>query len=66
MTHLEQVLDTVKKRYPDKAPDKELSPYELGLIVGQQQTIRAFETAIEKAQEPPHARIKNKSLQRRP
>lgn len=37
---LEELLEMLKVKYPDKLPSKELTNYELGKLIGQQEVIK--------------------------
>ena len=44
---MEELLNDVITRYPNRLPTKEVSSYDLGLLVGQQEIIRYIASYIE-------------------
>ena len=37
---LEELLEMLKTKYPDRLPNKEVTNYELGKLIGQQEVIK--------------------------
>lgn len=44
---LEELLDNLVKRYPNRLPTKEVTSYELGTLVGNQEIIKYIANYIE-------------------
>lgn len=47
---LEELLDNLITRYPNRLPTKEVSSYELGILVGNQEILKYIASYIESKQ----------------
>lgn len=45
---LEKISDKLVERFPNRLPTKEISSYELGVLVGQQEVLKQFFALLEK------------------
>ena len=40
VVNIDKVIDDCLEKYPNRLPDKEITPYELGILIGQQEVVK--------------------------